>query len=57
MLALAQVEYIKFLREEKGLSIRAIAKQLGVNWRTAKKYADQSNWSPKEKNAPNAIRY
>ncbi|GGJ81447.1 transposase [Anoxybacillus voinovskiensis] len=49
MLALAQIEYIKFLREEKGLSIHAIAKQLKVNWRTVKKYADQSNWSPKAK--------
>lgn len=49
MLAMAQVEYIKFLREVEGLSINSIAKALGINWRTAKKYADRDNWGPEVK--------
>lgn len=40
MLKVAQIDYIKFLREEEGLSISEIERQLGINWRTAKKYAD-----------------
>ncbi|GAB4073755.1 hypothetical protein GCM10028778_12580 [Barrientosiimonas marina] len=46
MLAMAQVDYINFLREEEGLSINSLAKRLGINWRTAKKYADRDDWSP-----------
>ncbi|MCF8011052.1 MAG: IS21 family transposase [Clostridiales bacterium] len=45
MLAMAQLEYIKFLRNEEGLSINTIAKKMNVNWRTAKKYADRENWN------------
>ncbi|GGJ79326.1 hypothetical protein GGR02_002221 [Anoxybacillus voinovskiensis] len=48
MLALAQIEYIKFLREEKGLSI---AKQLKVNWRTVKK-SEQCTVTVRSKNKP-----
>ena len=47
MLAMAQQEYIKFLRDNEGLSINKIAKLMNVNWRTAKKYADQENWNIK----------
>lgn len=46
MLAMAQVDYINFLREEEELSINSLAKRLGINWRTAKKYADRDDWSP-----------
>ncbi|WCF05918.1 hypothetical protein NDS46_16190 [Paenibacillus thiaminolyticus] len=35
--------YIRFLREAEGCSIRDIARQMGIHWRTAKKYADQPN--------------
>lgn len=49
MLAMAQVDYISFLREKEGLSINSLAQRLGINWRTAKKYADRDNWSPKIK--------
>lgn len=49
MLAMAQQEYIKFLRDNEGLSINKIAKLMNVNWRTAKKYADQENWNIKVK--------
>ncbi|WP_197254357.1 IS21 family transposase, partial [Paenibacillus dendritiformis] len=31
--------------EAEGCSIRDIARQMGIHWRTAKKYADQSNWN------------
>ena len=40
MLAMAEIKYIKHLREKKGQSIQAISDTLGIDWRTAKKYAD-----------------
>ncbi len=40
MLRVIQIEYIKDLRENEGCSISEIAKQLQIDWRTAKKYAD-----------------
>ena len=40
MLAMEQIHYIKHLREKEGKSIQAIAHLLGINWRTAKRYAD-----------------
>lgn len=40
MLKMAQIDYIKHLREEDKLSISKIANKLEINWRTAKKYAD-----------------
>ena len=45
MLKMPQQQYIKFLREMKGCNISEIAGQVGVNWRTAKKYADQQDWN------------
>jgi transposase len=45
MLKMPQQEYIKFLREAEGLSVSDIARQVGVHWRTAKRYADQSDWN------------
>ncbi|MBG9792942.1 integrase, partial [Paenibacillus dendritiformis] len=45
MLKMPQQHYIRFLREAEGCSIRDIARQMGIHWRTAKKYADQSNWN------------
>jgi len=41
MLTMAQIDYIKHLREEDKLSISKIAEKLEINWRTAKKYADR----------------
>src|SRR5690606_16722922 len=56
MLAMAQQEYIKFLRNTEGLTVNAIAKKMGVDWRTAKKYADRENWNievrPRKKKYP-----
>jgi len=40
MLDMAQIHYIKHLRDKEGLSLNAISKKLGINWRTTKKYAD-----------------
>jgi predicted transcriptional regulator len=43
MLAMSDIHCIKHLRNNKGLSISSIQKTLGINWRTAKKYADQDH--------------
>ncbi|MEN0588985.1 hypothetical protein [Kurthia gibsonii] len=48
MLAMSEVNCIKTLRNEKGLSITEIAKIMQVNWRTAKKYGD-GDQLPQEK--------
>jgi len=40
MLVMAEIKYIKHLREKESKSIQAIADTLDINWRTAKKYAD-----------------
>ncbi|MCW2279436.1 hypothetical protein [Heliophilum fasciatum] len=40
-----QQQYIKFLREQEGCTIREITERVGVNWRTAKKYADCDDWN------------
>ncbi|WP_159888748.1 IS21 family transposase [Paenibacillus puerhi] len=45
MLKMPQQEYIKFLREAEGCSVSEIARQVGVHWRTAKRYADKDNWN------------
>lgn len=45
MLDLAQIDYIKYLRDKKGMDINAIAKEIKANWRTVKKYADKDNWN------------
>ncbi|ESU31663.1 transposase [Bacillus sp. 17376] len=48
MLTMSEVNCIKVLRNQKSLSINAIHKMLGINWRTAKKYADGEDL-PEEK--------
>lgn len=48
MLAMSEVNCIKTLRNEKGLSITEIATTMKVNWRTAKKYGDDDQL-PQEK--------
>lgn len=37
---MAQIDYIKHLRDQEGASIEKIRRVVGVDWRTAKKYAD-----------------
>ncbi len=45
MLKVPQQQYIRFLREIEGANINEIAETMGVDWRTAKKYADRDNWN------------
>lgn len=45
MLAMAQQNYIKHLREREDLSTNSIAKKMKINWRTAQKYADKDDWN------------
>lgn len=45
MLKVPQQQYIRYLREVDGCGIQEIAERIGVNWRTAKKYADQDDWN------------
>ena len=42
MLKMSQIDYIKYLRESEGCSISEIASRLEIDWRTAKKYADEN---------------
>ncbi len=46
MLTMSEINCIKHLRNEKGLSIDRIANTLQINWRTAKKYGDESELPP-----------
>ncbi|QNK89132.1 IS21 family transposase [Sporosarcina sp. resist] len=43
MLAMPEINCIKLMRNQKSLSINHISKTLGINWRTAKKYADEDD--------------
>jgi transposase len=49
MLAMTDINTIKNLRNNHDKSIDHIRKELGVNWRTAKKYADGNNFPKKKK--------
>jgi transposase len=41
-----QQQYIKHLYESEELSISEISDKVGVNWRTAAKYAKKGDWNP-----------
>src|SRR5262245_19588112 len=45
MLKVLQKQYIKHLREMEGCSIQEIVRRTKVDWRTAKKYAEQEDWN------------
>lgn len=47
MLAMPEINYIKHLRDNEGLSLSEIEKKTGNDWRTIKKYADGNLPSPK----------
>lgn len=52
MLKVAQIDYIKLLREEAKLSISEIMRRTKLSWRTVKKYADgdvQTQKRPRQK--------
>ena len=46
MLRMTQIEYIKDLYENEGLSLRKISRQTGKDFRTVQKYAYRDNWNP-----------
>lgn len=46
MLRMAEIEYIKDLYENEGLSLREIARRTKKDFRTVQKYAYQNNWNP-----------
>lgn len=49
MLTMEQIYHIKFERNEKGKSLRQIAKEDGFNFRTVKKYAEMENFNINKK--------
>jgi transposase len=51
MLTMPEINSIKFMRNDKSLSVNSIANILNINWRTAKKYADHDQL-PKETSKP-----
>ena len=57
MLAMSDINCIKHLRNTKGLSISEIQKTLGINWRTAKKYADEDQLTEPKRNRKSGIMY
>jgi len=46
VLKMAQIEYIKHLYEVEGKSLREIARELNMNFRTVQKYAYMNDFSP-----------
>ena len=46
VLRMTQVEYIKDLYENEGLSLREIARRTNKDFRTVQKYAYRNNWNP-----------
>lgn len=57
MLAMSDINCIKHLRNTKGLSISEIQKTLGINWRTAKKYADEDQLPEPKRNRKSGMMY
>ena len=46
VLHMAQIEYIKYLYENEGLSLREIARRTNKDFRTVQKYAYRNDWNP-----------
>lgn len=57
MLAMSDIDCIKHLRNTKGLSISEIQKTLGINWRTAKTYADENQLPEPKSNRRSVMMY
>ena len=54
---MTQVEYIKDLYENEGMSLREISRQTGKDFRTVQKYAYRDNWNPPVKLNTNPANY
>lgn len=54
---MAKIAYIKDLYENEGKSLRGIAEEVKVNFRTAKKYALQEDWNQSEESQFKAENY
>ncbi len=57
MLAMPEINCIKLMRNQKSLSINKISKTLGINWRTAKKYADGDQLPEENKKKKSGMMY
>jgi transposase len=57
VLEMAQIEYIKHLYEREGKSLREIAKEVGLNFRTVQKYAYMNDFSPQVQPSVEPERY
>lgn len=52
-----EINCIKLMRNQKSLSINQISKTLGINWRTAKKYADGDQLPVEKKQKKSGMMY
>ena len=57
MLTMPEINCIKLMRNQKSLSINKISKTLGINWRTAKKYADGDQLPEENKKKKSGMMY
>lgn len=57
MLTMPEINCIKLMRNQKSLSINQISKTLGINWRTAKKYADEDQLPTEKKTKKSGMMY
>jgi hypothetical protein len=57
MLAMPDINCIKHLRNKKGLSITKNKETLGINWRIAKKYADENQLPESNIKQPTEMMY
>ena len=57
MLTMPEINCIKLMRNQKSLSINQISKALGINWRTAKKYADADQLPVEKKQKKSGMMY
>ena len=46
---MTEIDYIKYLWEQEGLSLRKISSKTGLSFRTVKKYAHAENWNEERK--------
>lgn len=49
MLAMAEINYIRYETNSKGRTYSSVAKQLGRDWRTVKKYSEKEDFNPDHK--------